>query len=111
MGVYYVQQEHAHPVYVKPKPVELPFSIRSNCYAYVEYVLGDLPSMATLQKTATNAFGNVAVFDYNGLPHVAVVVGTSYGHFTITESNFKGDYVSSREVSFADPHLVGFVSK
>lgn len=64
--------------------------------------------MAELQKTATKAFGSVAVFDYNGIPHVAVVTRQGYGHFTITESNFGVDAVTSREVSFSDPHLVGF---
>lgn len=92
-------------------PVELPLFIRSNCYAYTEYVLGDLPPMAEIQKTATKAFGSVAVFDYNGIPHVAVVnTVAGYGYFTITESNFGVDAVTTRDVSFTDPHLVGFYS-
>ena len=66
--------------------------------------------MATLQKTATKALGSVAVFDYNGIPHVAVVseLRVSYGYFTITESNFGVDAVTTREVKYSDPHLVGF---
>lgn len=93
-----------------PVEQELPYYIRSNCYAYAEYILGDLPSMATLQKTATSTFGSVAVFDYNGLPHVAVVIGSGLDYFTITESNFGVDAVTSRMVRFDDPHLLGFYS-
>lgn len=106
MGVYYVQKPHEHPV--QPPPPELPYSIRSNCYAYAEYVLGELPSMATLQATAHAEFGPLAVFNYNGLPHVAVTVTQGVGYFTVKESNFEGDYVSERTVNYNDPSLIGF---
>ena len=66
--------------------------------------------MATLQKTATSTFGRLAIFDYSGLPHVGVVTRQGIGYFTITESNFGVDAVTSRQVSFSDPHLVGFYS-
>lgn len=96
--------------YPRPPVKEVP-AYYSNCYAYAEYILGDLPSMVTLQKTASPAFGKLAVFDYNGIPHVAVVdtARVSYGYFTITESNFGVDAITTRNVSFADPHLLGFI--
>ena len=106
MGVYYVPIAHEHPVI--PPPPELPFSVRSNCYAYAEYVLGELPSMATLQATAKADFGVLAVFDYEGLPHVAVTIGHTETYFTVKESNFEGDWVSTRTVYFNDPNLLGF---
>lgn len=108
MGVYYVPVPYDHPV--KPKPPELPYSIRSNCYAYVEYRLGDLPSMADVQATAHPQHGNVAVFNYHGIPHVAVVEEFDATTFSVTESNFKGDFVSHRVVTYTDASLKGFVN-
>lgn len=82
----------------------------SNCWLYVKSVFKDLPSAATIKAGASPAFGDIAVFDYNGLQHFAVVVSMGYGTFTITESNFGRHAITSREVSFADPHLKGFYS-
>ncbi len=99
------QGDYSHPV----EPVkELPLEVRSNCYAYAEYILGDLPSMATLQSTAQPAFGRVAIFNYDGVPHVAVTLSDGIGSFTVKESNFEGDWVSTRTVYYNDPSLLGF---
>jgi len=68
-----------------------------------------MPSMATIQKTASPAFGKVAVFNYSGVPHVAVVLSQGYGTFRVRESNYGGDFVSEREVSFSDASLLGFI--
>ena len=100
-----------------PKPIEYPLSIRKNCYAYVELIVGDLPSMDYIQKNATQAYGNVAVFMYpptedfpNGLPHVGVTGKQGYGEFDMKESHYKGNTVSERKVKFNDPYLVGFIN-
>ncbi len=108
-SVYYKPVLVDHPV--KPLPPEVPLSIRSNCYAYAESVVGDLPPMKTLQQSAGKAWGQLAVFDYNGLPHVAVTIKQGYGTFTVKESNYKAGTISTREVSFTDPHLLGFYTK
>lgn len=65
--------------------------------------------MNTIQKTATATFGSVAVFNYSGVPHVAVVIGQGFGEFYIRESNYGGDFIGERTVKFNDPALVGFL--
>jgi hypothetical protein len=82
-------------------------AVLCNCYRYVaEYI--EIPRMAEILKTATPAFGNVAVFDYNGVPHFAIVTGMGVGTFDIRESNYTRCALTERTISFADPNLVGF---
>lgn len=74
--------------------------------------------MASLQRNAGKAFGNVAVFWYgpskrypNGTPHVAVPTGRQgYGKFEVEEYNYEKCERSYRWVSFADTRLKGFVT-
>lgn len=66
--------------------------------------------MAEMQKTASKSFGNVAVFNYSGVPHVAIVTGQGMGVFYIKEWNWEPGQETTREVSFADINLLGFVN-
>jgi len=65
--------------------------------------------MATLQKTATSTFGRLAVFDYNGIPHVGVTLYREQDRFYLRESNYGGDFISERWVRFDDKSLRGFL--
>ena len=64
--------------------------------------------MAELQKTATSTFGKLAVFNYNGVPHVGVTLYREQDRFYMRESNYGGDFISERWVYFSDRSLLGF---
>ena len=89
---------------VAPEP-ELPFSILSNCYAYVQYVYPQLPSTQIILKNL-GASGEVAVF-YSpeiNLYHYAVV--ESIEPFVVTDTNFGSHTKQTRsETGF---RLLGF---
>lgn len=82
----------------------------SNCYLYVKTRFPNLPRTAVIKANVSDAIGDVAVFNYSGVWHYAVVESIGYGTFKITETNFGGDYKNTRDVSFADKSLVGFFS-
>lgn len=77
--------------------------------------------MSWIVGNADTAFGNVAVFWYppsarypKGTNHFGVPTGEQrYGEFYMEEFNFEGPNGCThtfRWVSFADPHLLGFVT-
>lgn len=80
-----------------------------NCYLLLKEVFEHVPRLVELQGRASMTMGNVAVFDYDGIPHVAVVTGQGFGYFTIREWNYDDCEETVRDVSFLDPSLLGFV--
>lgn len=70
----------------------------------------ELPTTAVIQAGKTKALGEIAVFDYSGTEHYAVVESIGMGTFHVSESHFGKNAISERDVSFADPHLRGFYS-
>lgn len=52
--------------------------------------------------------GAVAIFDYDGVPHVAYVTDIFDGYFYIFEANYSPCKVGTRRVEVGDKHLVGF---
>jgi hypothetical protein len=92
---------------VKPVPTN---TTLCNCFTLIKRTFKDVPRMAEIQKTAGTAFGNVAVFSYHGVPHVAVVTGQGIGTFTIREWNYKKCKETVRDIKFDDKNLKGFVT-
>jgi hypothetical protein len=93
-----------------PKEVIEEDPILCNCYAYAKQVYPTLPTTKKLLASTSKKFGKVAVFDYDGLPHYAVVDSMGIGTFTVTETNYKRCQRTTRTIKFNDPALVGFWS-
>ncbi len=56
----------------------------------------------------TPAVGEVAMFNYDGVYHVAFVSEINDGGFVIQEANFHKCQKGTRTIAWNDPHLVGF---
>lgn len=93
-----------------PKEEPLPDPTLCNCYAYAKKIYPSLPPTKKLLASTSQKFGKVAVFDYDGLPHYAVVTGMGMGTFTVDETNYKRCKKTQRTIKFDDPALVGFYS-
>jgi hypothetical protein len=84
---------------------ELPYRIRSNCYAYVKYVYPETPGTDTILANLSDS-GEIAVFYYpkSGLYHYAVV--ESREPFIVSDTNYGSDTKKTRHET--DLHLIGF---
>lgn len=104
-SVYYFADHPIEPE--RPKVVELPDPILSNCYAYVKMVYPSLPPMATILSNL-EATGEVAVFYYpnSNLYHFAVV--ESVEPFIVTDTNYGSATKKTRQES--GRNLIGFYS-
>jgi hypothetical protein len=80
-----------------------------NCFGLVKTKLGDaLPRMADIQPNSEPSVGAVAVYDYNGLKHVAYVTNPQPDGFWEFGANLTPCKIESRFVRYDDPHLLGF---
>ncbi len=93
-----------------PKEVVQEDPVLCNCYAYSKQRYPSLPTTKKLLASTSKKFGKVAVFNYDGLPHYAVVESMGIGTFTVTETNYKRCQKTTRTIRFDDPALVGFWS-
>lgn len=79
-----------------------------NCYSLVKSKIGHLPLMAGIQPSGLPPeIGGVAIFNYNGVKHVALEVAFEETGFWVFESNYEPCKVGKRFVRFDDPHFVG----
>lgn len=80
-----------------------------NCYMAVQVVSGyDLPLMADIEPNTYAFEGAVAIFDYDGVKHLAYIEKFNERTFTVREANYKKCHMGFREVSYNDPAIVGF---
>lgn len=96
--------------YIYPQPLskkEVSVSL-CNCYLGVKEKYPALPTVAVIKAHTTNALAQVAVFNYHGVDHFAIVESVGMGNFTISETNYNHCRAGSRTISFSDPSLVGF---
>lgn len=100
------------PIQPEPEPTPvvepgLPYSILSNCWAYVKYVYSETPSTATMLANLSDD-GEIGVLYYasSNLYHYVVIESRADGLVTFTETNFKGHTKSTRTLSSAE--FVGF---
>lgn len=120
VSVYPVPVDHPiepEPIATSSKPLisehvadtgasdELPYYVRSNCYAYVKYTYPETPDTATILSNLS-ATGEIAVFYYpeSGLHHYAVV--ESLEPFIISDTNYGSDTKKTRQETGL--HLIGF---
>lgn len=83
-------------------------SVPCNCYAYLKTKIKDLPLMNKIVPNSSPSVGSVAIFSYNGLPHLALVTKISADTFSVQEANYKPCGFDSRDVLWTDVHLKGF---
>jgi hypothetical protein len=83
----------------------LPFSVLSNCYAYVKHVYPSLPPTKTILANLSSS-GEVAIFYFpdSNLYHYAVV--EIVNPLVVTDTNYQGHKKTTREDS--GERLIGF---
>lgn len=80
-----------------------------NCYQYAKYVSGlKFPFMAEILPNTTPFVGSIAIFDYDGIKHVAVVTELNSDHFVVREANYEACKTGSRVIAYDDVALIGF---
>jgi len=111
LGSIYQPGEHIVEEPPRPKPPEPVYDeVLCNCYLAVKQQYPNLPRSAEVLANVSPTFGEVAVFDYDGVKHYAVVTGQGVGEFYIQETNYKKCQKGTRAVRFSDAALLGFYS-
>lgn len=78
-----------------------------NCYSYVS-IRKNLPKMVQIVPNTTHPHvGDVAIFNYRGVKHIAYIVGTKNG-ITVVEANKTHCKTGTRTISPSDPYITGF---
>lgn len=86
--------------------------VAANCYSLVEVLTPyRLPKMAEIAPNSPPTVGSVAIFNYSGTPHLAVITAFTDDGFIVREANYKPAVIDTREISFKDKALVGFWRK
>ena len=83
-----------------------------SCVSYVRQYIPSVPHVdawvfPTFPRSAP-AVGEVAMFNYSGIFHVAYISQIRGEGFEIQEANFHSCQKGTRFISWDDPHLVGF---
>lgn len=78
-----------------------------NCYALVSTKV-KLPRMAQITPNSSGKVGNVAIFYYGKVKHIAYVIKTDTEGFTVQEANKTHCLTGTRFVKWGDPSLTGF---
>ena len=91
--------------YNQPIQPELPLSVRQNCYSYLVYRLGTVPSTSYILSHLSDR-GQIIVFYYksSGLYHYALADSDTSYH--ISETHMYGDTFSRRDVT-GDKSIIG----
>lgn len=86
----------------------MPRGVLYNCYLYVKSIYPSLPPTATIRANVSNEPAEVAVFNYSGTPHYAIVEEVGTSTITIVESNWNAGEITRRTVPIADQAFIGF---
>ena len=79
----------------------------ANCFSYVSLFV-KLPKMSEILPNTTPFVGAVAIFNYNGVKHIAYIKELHADGFIVKEANYRPAVVDEREVNWNDKALVGF---
>lgn len=80
-----------------------------NCYSYVSMFVR-LPKMSEVLPSKTLGLVKVAIFDYRGVKHVALVTSSTQNGFWVQEANYKPFKIGPRFITWGDKALIGFWS-
>jgi hypothetical protein len=83
-------------------------AVLCNCYLYSKLKYPNLPGTTYIKSHLQKDVAEIAVFDYNGLEHYAVVESFSTTTITLKETNYKRCTKGTRTISRSDPALIGF---
>lgn len=79
-----------------------------NCWAYLKSLVPSLPNTKYLVPNTTIHKGVVALFNYNGTPHYALVISLGATTFRVKESNVPAGTIGERDIPYDTPSLKGF---
>lgn len=82
----------------------------ANCYAFIRTQVRNVPLMSKIKPNSTPHKGSIAIFDYKGIPHLALVTEVNSEGFTVREANYIPAKISTRTVDWKDKNLKGFYS-
>lgn len=80
-----------------------------NCYTYLAQFV-TLPKMKDIVPTSILTDTKVAIFDYHGLKHIALVTSTEQNGFWVKEANYVAGKIGERFVKWGDKSLTGYWS-
>lgn len=84
-------------------------SMSCNCYQYAEHASGlDFPFMVGIQPNTRISIGSIAIFDYDGLKHLAVITELHETYFMVKEANYEKCKSGERKIQYNDRRLKGF---
>lgn len=86
----------------------IPEALLENCYMYSKSKVPNLPHTIDLYPNTPAVVGAVALFNYHGIPHYAVVLEVEIDRVLIDETNFHHGRHDHRVISLQDPSLLGF---
>lgn len=91
------------------EPVKKPYDATAcNCYAYVKSKIPSLPLTKYLKPNTNLDVGVVALFNYRGTPHYAIVSKLEGVGFWVKDSNFGGCGYRTHYIKLDDPALIGY---
>jgi hypothetical protein len=79
-----------------------------NCWTFVHTKRPDLPLMKEIKPNSSRKVGSVAIFDYDGIHHIAYVTEVHDDYFIVSEANYKPCTVAKRIVRYDDKSFLGF---
>jgi len=92
---------------------EEPYNINCYCVSFARLFVKDLPrgNANSFLPNTQPAVGRIAIFNYNGLSHIAVISSLEATGFVVTEANYKPCEKTVRLVKYNDKYLIGFYEK
>lgn len=81
-----------------------------NCYSYVKARVPSFPLQQYVHPTSMLGDTKVAIFNYYGVPHYAIVTSTDESGFWVQDSNFTPCQVQTHHILWGDSHLIGYWS-
>lgn len=66
--------------------------------------------MFQVKPNTTISEGVIAIFDYSGVKHIAIVSRITANGFAVKESNYDAGVIGTRFITWNDHALVGFFS-
>ena len=82
-----------------------------NCYLYVKTYIKDIPSMMKIEPNIdVPSVGGIAIFDYEGIKHLAYITEVTEKGMEISEANYEPCVVGKRTIPLDDDALIGFWS-
>lgn len=80
--------------------------VSANCYAYASLFV-KLPRMAQIAPNSPAVVGGVAIYEFKGIKHVAVITGLQEDGFTYKDANRTAGLITTGFTAWDDPNFIG----